>query len=73
MRVAGGPVAAVTLTHPAGWGPLRREILAEAARRAALPPVTLVPEPIATGIGLTQRSARNKARARARATAQDQP
>jgi molecular chaperone HscA len=35
------------LTHPASWGPARRTVLAEAARRAGWPPPTLVPEPVA--------------------------
>ncbi|WP_433088562.1 Hsp70 family protein [Dactylosporangium sp. CA-052675] len=46
-RVGGGPPAAVTLTHPATWSGPRLRILAEAAARAGLPPVTLVPEPLA--------------------------
>jgi molecular chaperone HscA len=35
------------LTYPAAWGPGRRTVLAEAARRAGWPPPTLVPEPVA--------------------------
>nr|MDT0660372.1 Hsp70 family protein [Micromonospora sp. DSM 115978] len=38
---------ATVLTHPAGWGPTRREVLAEAARRAGLGRVALVAEPVA--------------------------
>lgn len=46
-RVAGGPPAAVTVTHPGGWGSARREVLAEAAARAGMTEVVLVPEPVA--------------------------
>jgi hypothetical protein len=47
VRVAGGPLAQVVLTHPAGWGPTRKGILADAAARAGLGTVALVPEPVA--------------------------
>jgi actin-like ATPase involved in cell morphogenesis len=51
-RAAGGPrpddePGPVVLTYPAGWGAPRRTVLAEAADRAGLGPVTLVSEPIA--------------------------
>lgn len=46
-RVTGGTVAAVALSHPAGWGPVRRLVLADAAAAAGLGRVTLVPEPVA--------------------------
>jgi Hsp70 protein len=46
-RVIGGPPVQAVLTHPAAWGRTRRAALAEAARRAGLPPATLVPEPVA--------------------------
>jgi molecular chaperone DnaK (HSP70) len=39
-RVVGGPPARVVITHPARWGPTRRGVLADAARRAALGEVT---------------------------------
>ncbi|MEV4755679.1 hsp70 family protein [Micromonospora sp. NPDC049559] len=47
-----GFVPPAVLTHPAGWGARRREVLAEAVRRAGWPPVGsggtgLVPEPVA--------------------------
>jgi molecular chaperone HscA len=35
------------LTHPAAWGPARRDLLQMAAGRAGWPPVSLVPEPVA--------------------------
>ena len=35
----------VRLTHPAGWGPERRDVLREAARRAGLGEVELLSEP----------------------------
>src|SRR5690349_3427769 len=47
VRVAGGAVPQVALAHPAGWGPVRRGVLADAARVAGLSEVRLVPEPIA--------------------------
>ena len=47
-RVIGGqPPEAVVLTHPADWGGLRQRELHEAAARAGLPRVHLVPEPVA--------------------------
>jgi hypothetical protein len=42
-----GFLPAAVLTHPAAWGPRRREALAAAAARAGWPPVRLVPEPVA--------------------------
>ncbi|GAA3452124.1 Hsp70 family protein [Dactylosporangium matsuzakiense] len=46
-RTAGAPAAAVTLTHPAAWGPDRRAVLQRAAAAAGLHNVRLVPEPVA--------------------------
>ncbi|MDG4766334.1 Hsp70 family protein [Solwaraspora sp. WMMD406] len=46
-RVCGRAPSAVVLTHPAAWARTRLTVLSEAARRAGLPPVTLVPEPVA--------------------------
>ncbi|BCJ37828.1 hypothetical protein Athai_53310 [Actinocatenispora thailandica] len=46
-RIAGAPVADVTITHPVEWGPARRALLTEAADRAGLSRPTLVPEPVA--------------------------
>jgi molecular chaperone DnaK (HSP70) len=47
VRVAGGPVRDVVLTHPVEWGPRRRAMLAHAAGRAGLGTPRLVPEPVA--------------------------
>jgi len=48
VRVSGVPdKLGVTLTHPAGWGAARRDVLAEAAQLAGLPRPRLVAEPIA--------------------------
>ena len=47
VRVAGGLPAQTVLTHPAGWAATRRSILADAATRAGLGAVSLVPEPLA--------------------------
>jgi hypothetical protein len=46
-RVAGGPIGAVTLTHPAAWAQTRRRVLVDAAGRAGIPPTALVAEPVA--------------------------
>ena len=46
-RVAGGPPEQVVLAHPAAWRHARTAVLAQAARQAGLPPVTLVAEPVA--------------------------
>lgn len=45
-RVVGNP-AQVTLTVPAEWGPARRQVVEDAASRAGLGQVRLVPEPVA--------------------------
>jgi actin-like ATPase involved in cell morphogenesis len=45
-RVVGSP-AQVTLTVPAEWGPARRRVVEDAAARAGLGRVRLVPEPVA--------------------------
>jgi molecular chaperone DnaK len=42
--------AAVRLTHPAEWGQGRLDLLLEAAQRAGLPEVVLVPEPVAAAV-----------------------
>ena len=47
LRTAGDPPSGVTLTCPATWGPARRLALSDAAARAGLSPVRLVPEPVA--------------------------
>jgi actin-like ATPase involved in cell morphogenesis len=47
VRVSGGAALAVAVTHPAGWGPVRRLVLADSAAAAGLGEVTLVPEPAA--------------------------
>ncbi|BCJ38669.1 hypothetical protein Athai_61720 [Actinocatenispora thailandica] len=51
-RVAGVLPPAV-LTHPVAWGPARRGVLAEAARRAGLPVAGMVAEPIAAACYFT--------------------
>ncbi|GAA2327666.1 hypothetical protein GCM10010170_003630 [Dactylosporangium salmoneum] len=47
VRVAGGPVAELTLTHPAAWGVSRKLTLVEGAKLAGLPQPALMPEPVA--------------------------
>ena len=47
-QLGGEPPDQLRLTHPAEWGPLRRNVLLTAARLAGFPgPVQLVPEPVA--------------------------
>ncbi|WP_433616286.1 Hsp70 family protein [Dactylosporangium sp. CA-139114] len=46
-RVAGAPLAGLTVCHPASWGPNRRAVLQRAAATTGLSPVRLVPEPVA--------------------------
>ena len=46
----GGPAAAVTLTHPANWGPYKREQLDQAIRQADAGPVLLRSEPEAAAL-----------------------
>jgi Hsp70 protein len=50
--LAGGPVGDVRLVAPAGWGPRRCTWLRQAAKRAGLPEVTVVPAPVAVADGL---------------------
>ena len=46
-RTAGAPVGGVTLTHPVAWGPVRRQVLIDAATQAGLPRPLLLAEPVA--------------------------
>lgn len=46
-RAAAGPIAEVTITHPAAWGARRRQVLLDAAGKAGLGTPRLVPEPVA--------------------------
>jgi hypothetical protein len=52
-RVSGAMPARAVLTYPAHWAASRKSVLAEAAGRAGLPAVTLVPEPIAAAVYFT--------------------
>jgi hypothetical protein len=52
-RVGGGSPGATVLTYPANWATTRRGLLAEAAQRAGLRSLTLVPEPIAAAAYFT--------------------
>ncbi|GIG64189.1 Hsp70 family protein [Phytomonospora endophytica] len=47
VEVARSVPEAVTLTHPAAWGPRRRRILRSAAVKAGFATARLVPEPVA--------------------------
>lgn len=47
---SGVPPASTWLTHPAGWAEARLSALREAGRRAGLPNVGLLPEPVAAAI-----------------------
>jgi molecular chaperone DnaK (HSP70) len=44
------PPNTVTVTHPANWGPYKRDLLAQAARLAEVDSVTLCPEPEAAAV-----------------------
>ncbi|MEV0649221.1 Hsp70 family protein [Phytomonospora sp. NPDC050363] len=46
-EVNGSVPPQVTLTHPASWGPTRRQVLLQGARAAGLRDVRLMPEPVA--------------------------
>ena len=49
-ELQGGPPAVVTLTHPANWGPYKREQLDQAVRLADAGPVLLRTEPEAAAL-----------------------
>jgi hypothetical protein len=49
-RQGGQPPSELRLTHPARWGSVRREKLAEAAALAELPVPVFVPEPVAAAV-----------------------
>ncbi|MGH9118877.1 MAG: PQQ-binding-like beta-propeller repeat protein [Acidimicrobiales bacterium] len=46
----GGPPSRIALTHPANWGPFKRDLLQQAVRLAELDDVVLVTEPEAAAI-----------------------
>jgi len=52
-RVGGGSPGATVLTYPANWATTRRGLLADAAQRAGLRSLTLVPEPVAAAAYFT--------------------
>ncbi|MDT5039122.1 MAG: molecular chaperone DnaK, partial [Actinoplanes sp.] len=49
-QLQGGPAEVVTLTHPANWGPYKRELLDQAIRLADAGPVLLRTEPEAAAL-----------------------
>lgn len=49
-RAKGSPPATLVLTHPANWGPYKRDLLVQAVQAAGLAKVTLVTEPQAAAI-----------------------
>jgi actin-like ATPase involved in cell morphogenesis len=51
---AAGFLPPAALTYPAAWGEARRDLLAEAARRAGWPPIHLIPEPVAAARHFTE-------------------
>jgi len=56
------PVDEVRLTHPAGWGPTRQNVLVSAARSAGLGQhLVLVPEPVAAAAQYTRLAGRELA------------
>jgi actin-like ATPase involved in cell morphogenesis len=46
----------IRLTHPAGWAETRIAVLRDAAERASLPPVSMVPEPVAAAVRIAFRA-----------------
>ena len=50
QRRQGGPPERIALTHPANWGPHRREVFLSAVRLAGVGPVTLMTEPAAAAV-----------------------
>ncbi|MFC5944863.1 Hsp70 family protein [Micromonospora harpali] len=51
----GGPAEAVVVSHPAGWGPHRRELLRRALWEFEVPGVTLLPCPVTVAEGHAAR------------------
>ena len=47
QRQLGKPLGQVRISHPAGWGATRQEVLQKAAQRAGFVEVRLIPEPVA--------------------------
>ena len=45
-----GPPATVLITHPANWGPYKRELLSQAVQMADVPSVRLITEPEAAAV-----------------------
>src|SRR5262245_54290531 len=43
----GGPPASTVVTHPANWGPFKRDVLIQALRLAGVAQASLLPEPVA--------------------------
>jgi molecular chaperone DnaK len=60
-RVTGGVLPRTALSHPAGWGPVRRTVLLDAARAAGFDDLVLVPEPSAAAHHLTTVSGQSPA------------
>jgi hypothetical protein len=57
VRARGGErPAKIVLTHPANWGPFKRELLERAAELAGVPGVVLVTEPQAAAISYSSQS-----------------
>ncbi len=46
-QLEGGPPAATVVTHPANWGPFKRDVLVQGLRLAGIEDATLLPEPVA--------------------------
>ena len=46
-QTEGGPPAATVVTHPANWGPFKRDVLIQGLRLAGMGAARLLPEPVA--------------------------
>src|SRR5262245_34273384 len=46
-QTEGGPPAATVVTHPANWGPFKRDVLVQGMKLAGIADARLLPEPVA--------------------------
>jgi len=56
VRAKGAAPATVVLTHPANWGPYKRDLLVRAAESVGLAKVTLITEPQAAAISYASQA-----------------
>ncbi|HET6951069.1 MAG TPA: Hsp70 family protein, partial [Acidimicrobiales bacterium] len=56
VRIRGGQPATIALSHPANWGPYKRDLLDKAAELAGMPTVLMVTEPQAAAISYASQA-----------------